>query len=1024
MNKYIWLLILWWPLAEMTDAQERVYRFQNYSVDDGLSQSYVTSIIQDKTGYLWFGTADGLNRFDGYTFKVFKRNPADSNTFNGRLIHALLCDNQNRIWIGTRGGLNIYSPVTKKFRHVTAGSSQKLKLPNDYVYALHQTADSSIFIGTGNGVVVYKPRGDSAYIVLSQNSGMETPITSFTEESDGTVWFGGLGAVYRFDRATKGIKVYLLPGMMNENADVITVQALIAVKDGSILAGATGGGLFLLRKGEKQFVQYIPRGMEKQNDKSIRSLITDAEGNIWAGTAKGLTQFSINDGLIRNFVHQAAEKDGLAPGYISALRIDKSGQLWIGTDGGGISKLNVNGKQFYLLKNKPADKNSLSDNFIKAIYKDSAGILWIGTRNGLNRYDEKTAKWRLYPMHTAAVGSNDNLVLEIFEDSHGTLWVGHLEGLSSFNRSTGRFRYYGSKGLNREEKFGVHEIIEMNKDSLLIAAWTGLYVFARASGTFSYVRGNERGGNLYGIPFYALAKSAAGEYWGGTLDSGVFVLDKKLRMKTVFKPRHGDKNTLAGASIKAIYSSGDYIYIATTSGLSVYSIKTGIFENFNELSGFSNTFFYSVLPDEKGNIWLSHNKGISRFHKGSGKVTNFSVEDGLQSNEFNTGAYFKDHTGRIYFGGIGGVTYFHPDSVAGSKISASVVLSEFKIFDSTYFRYHAGEVIRLNADDKVFSFQFFSTDYSDVARNTFAYRLDGFDKDWIYTGGKREVRYTNIEDGSYTFRVKTANAEGEWSSNELEVALLITPPFWKQGWFIFIAVVAVGVLYGSLIRYASYRKLRKKIEALERQKLVSDERSRISRDLHDEIGSQVTQIALFGEILQRGSGHADDHKAAIRNMTETSRRIAESLDNVVWAVNPDNDTIENFIGYLEQYIYKTLDHASIGCRLDILIEFAVEKISADIRHNILMVIKELVNNIIKHSGASLVHFTIRQEGHMVVMVLSDNGKGFVADEVRQYSNGLKNMKKRVEYCKGTFEMYPGASGGTEAKMVLPLRNGE
>lgn len=1016
------LLLLFIIITRDTFGQEEVYRFKNYSVEQGLSQSYVSAIIQDKTGYLWFGTADGLNRFDGYTFKVYKRNPSDSNTFNGKIIHTLLCDSKNRIWIGTRGGIDIYDTGLKQFNHITSTSNHNKTLPNDYINALLESSDGNIWIGTAAGLAIYYPSGDSISTKLVRNW-PDKSVTALYQDSRKDIWIGGKGGVFRYTASGRAVDFFHLPPYTSVLPEQSAVKCITETADGGMLIGTQGYGLFLLSKESGMFSEFIPPGTVDEKDNSISSLLREGSGNIWIGTSKGLTVYNENSKQTRLFRSNPADQYSISAGFVSSLNIDSTGQLWIGTDGGGISKLNTRQKKFLLIKNHPEDKNSLSDNFVKSILKDKKGRLWIGVRKGLNKYDPISKKWKVYRYQKAANDANDNLVLEIYEDSDGKLWIGHIAGLSSFDPQNENFTNYPPKGLANDEKFGIHEILELNKDTLLIAAWTGIYVFKKTSKTFEAVTGYNNGRTLRGIPFYALANPFPGEYWAGTLDSGIYVLNENLKIIKHFKAGGRKANSLSGSSIKSFLKAGNSIYIATTNGLSLYRPQSNDFENYDERDGFANAFFYGVLSDDNGNLWLSHNKGLSRFTPSNKKVVNYSINDGLQSAEFNTGAYFKDYEGKLYFGGIGGVTVFHPDSIRTENTLPKVVLNDFKKFDQSVdlpLSFENTQSLELDYSDKVFSFQFFLTDFTNVEKNRFAYKLEGFESEWIYTERRREVRYTNIEDGEYIFRVKAANADGVWNEEGLAVKISISPPFWKQSWFIILSVIIVGGAYGGIVRYVASRKLKKKIEELERAQLVAKERTRISRDLHDEIGAQVTQITLFGEILKRETVKGGKPSETIDNITETSRRIAESLDNVVWAVNPDNDTIENFAGYLEQYISKTLEHAGIACRIDIPSEMPDFMMAADLRHNLLMVIKELINNIIKHANADMVEFSINQQENILSIILSDNGKGFTESEARVFGNGLKNMKNRIEHCGGNIRLLGNTNGGSTARIAIPL----
>lgn len=542
---------------------------------------------------------------------------------------------------------------------------------------------------------------------------------------------------------------------------------------------------------------------------------------------------------------------------------------------------------------------------------------------------------------------------------------------------------------------------------------------------------------------WALRESADGLLWIGTNDGGLNCFDPRTERFVHYLHDPRDSTSLSNNTIRAIYEdprqAGHILWIGTENGLNKFDRETGKFIRYYEKHGLPNGFIYGILGDDAGlpapasrdsqagsqagNLWISSNRGLSKFNLQTATFRNYGPEDGLQSYEFNTGTYFKNERGEMFFGGINGLNVFHPDSVQDNPHLPAVVLTGFKKFDRPADLGQnpaAVEEIRLRYSESVFSFQFAALEYTHPAKNRYAYKMEGFEKEWIYCGARREVRYTHLDPGAYTFRVKASNNDGVWNEAGLAIRVIISPPFWAAWWFRALAALAILGALGGSIRYLELRKVRRKIAQLERERELERERARISRDMHDEVGASLSRISILSNLAQSGALPPEEVQNSLAQISRTAAEVVDEMSEIIWALNPKNDALDNLAAYLRQYASQYFQPAAVRCRFQFPEMIPALKLSAEARRNLFLAVKEALHNVQKHSGASEVRLGLAIKGGQLEIEIQDNGKGFCPESLNRPGNGLVNMRKRMEEIEGTFTLESREGGGTLITIRLDL----
>jgi PAS domain S-box-containing protein len=826
--------------------------FEKISVEQGLSQSTVYLITQDKQGFIWIGTQDGLNKYDGYQFFIYQFDPNKTGTISSSSVSSLFKDSKNNLWAGTwGGGLNFYRPESNTFENFRNDPNKKESISSNRISFIHESARGEIWIGTaGGGLNKLLPGGKTFKIFNTANSKLShNRIWGIAEDQKGFLWIGTENGLDRFNPATETFFNYKSVPNSNESLCFDRVRCVMVEKNGTVWAG-TEKGLSKLNPAAGKFTNFHSAA---NNSKSIsaeiiNTIFEDAGGNIWIGTYDGgLNLFDRKTNTFYKYKNDPANESSISSNDVRSIFQDRSGNIWVGTRGGGINKFNLNYETFDHIKSSPFVSNSISNNNIRSIYEDKKGTLWIGTsEGGLNKIDGKTKNVTRY----LAAGLNsisNNRVTAIHPDRNGILWIATDGGLNKFNPATGIFKYYkhDSKNPASISHDQLVSITEDNKGSLWIGSYGGgVNIFSPSTETFFSMKHDPTNPNsISGNEVLSLMADKSGLIWIGTSD-GLNLFDPQTKLITRFKNEPGKSGIISNNTIWSLAETGKGVWIGTSYGLNYYDYTSKTFSCFTEKEGLPNNVVYGIVPDDSGNIWCSTNKGLSRYNPADKKFLNYNIYDGTQSNIFNLGAYHKGGSGKIYFGGINGITAFYPGRIKINPNKPKIVITGFHLFnretevsDSTYYLHQIVTTNRvtLTNSENFFTIEFAALDYLNPVKNQYMYKMEGVDVDWVKAGTKHYATYTNLDPDKYVFRVKASNNDGMWNEEGLTILITITPPFWQTWWFISLTVLFIGgmIWLFHTWRVNEFERREKELEGYIKQKEKIELELRIAQERYE-----------------------------------------------------------------------------------------------------------------------------------------------------------------------------------------------
>jgi len=810
--------------------------FERISLEDGLSQSSILSILQDSFGFLWFGTEDGLNRYDGYSFAIYRHDPDDPNSLSSNYITALAEGEDGDLWVGTDKGVNFFDRSQESFLHYRHDEKDPQSLNQDAVFSLCKDRSGVIWIGTASGVNWFDPQSGR---LLSFRDNPQAPlplrrgeIRAILETRSGLFWFGTAQGLVSYQPESEAFRHYQHDPMNPYSLSADLVLALMEDSAGTLWVGTRGGGISLLPPGGEVFTNLRRREGRSGSlsHDSVHALYEDRSGTVWIGTeGGGLNRYLRETNQFVHFEHNPSDDSSLSHNTILTIYEDNSGVLWVGAWGGGINKYARERKPFLHVRQRPGEANSLRSSHVWGFYQDDNGVLWIATLEGLSRLDRWTGELKTYrhhPSDLASLGSSD--VQVVYRDSFGVLWAGtDGGGLNRFvAEKNGFVRYtYQEDDPGSLSSDSVTNLFEDGAGRLWVGTKRGLNLYNRETDGFTRIRGN---GDfpLDRARVNDIAEDAQGNLWIGTL-TGLVRYHPEREEVQVFRHDPADPFSLSEDYVLTVHASDQgEIWIGTGGGgLNRLDPQSGKFRRYYEKDGLPNNVVYGILEDRQGNLWMSTNLGLSRFDPQREVFRNYDVGDGLQSNEFNAGAYYQSPQGEMFFGGLNGFNAFNPEAIRDSQQVPPVVLTSLVTNEGRTYR--AGELaeagdITLRWPNHSIEFEFAALSYLNPEKNQYAYRLEGFDQGWNFSGNRRFGQYTNLPGGTYTLRVKGSNHDGVWNEAGTAVKIVVVPPFWQTSWY------QVGLLLLLItVVFSGFRLWIKGVEKRNLQlELVVQERTR------------------------------------------------------------------------------------------------------------------------------------------------------------------------------------------------------
>lgn len=864
------------------EASPQQNTFLRISLDEGLSQSIVNAITQDRAGFMWFCTEDGLNRFDGYSFAVIRNNSLDFNSISHNSMTAIHEDRSGRLWVGTNnGGLNCYDPRSGRFRRYISSREDPSSPTSNFIQAILEDDNGTLWVGTLGGLCS-GAKDDSGHISAGfrqygaggdRNSLTGNAVTCLYQDRSGVLWIGsdeGLTMIPDPSETEHPVVLRFRAGTGPAGLTHDRVRTILEDRSGTLWVGTAGGLEKMVRRpiikanGTIEPPRFLHYRSSQHDERTLRhddifALLEDRFGNLWIGTNGG--GVSILDSARRSFTHYRHDPlDIRSLGYneIRSLYEDRSGNIWVGTYGGGVSKVDRGRKAFRHYRKDPYRTNTLNESIVWCVHQDTAGILWIGTHGGgLNRLDRVTGRYsflRSDPLNPATI--SHNIVRCVTEDVLGRLWIGTAGGgVSILDRTTGRVKRYRTSPVDSSTLSGddVRAISRDQRGNMYVGTLGSGISVARVEdlrrSTIPFRRILHDPSDSTGLSdnfIRSITEDRAGMIWIGTYGGGLEQYDPSAKTFTHHRTDASNPTSLSNDYVFCVHEDRTgVIWIGTWGGgLNRLDRSTGVFRNFTTREGLPSDAVYGILEDRRGRLWMSTNKGIARFDPQTETFRNFDQSDGLQSNEFNGGSYFLSKSGEMFFGGINGFNSFFPEDIRDNETIPPVVLTRFtKLNEEVRFGKPIHEIreLVLSHEDYVFSFEFAALDFTVPEKNQYQYMMEGIDPDWIPVSPRlRSATYTTLPPGDYRFRVRASNNDGLWNHEGVAIRVSITPPFWQTSWFI---GLSLAVLAGALV--LGYRRRVGRIEmAVELAAAHDAQMSIMPQEEPDVRGLEVSGICV------------------------------------------------------------------------------------------------------------------------------------------------------------------------------------
>ncbi|NOQ74711.1 MAG: SpoIIE family protein phosphatase [Crocinitomix sp.] len=871
------LLTLFFLVAAKSQVSEWI--FDRQTIKDGLSNTHITDIIKDSKGFIWVATRNGLNKYDAYSYQIFKNDPRDSTSISSDIINCIYEDRKGNLWIGTNNGLNLYdrsigefvywqSDTTKnKFSspshvsQIVEGSNGVLWLGSQYnsviefdpekntfktlsplnminedfhelwVRALLIDRNKNLWIGTnGNGIVKYNL--DSKEMIMYANDldkkhPSELAYTfALYEDQNGTIWAGTyLGGLAVYEPQNENFRV--IPNPNNPEATVKNgIMVINQIKTGELLLGSNGGGLYIFDEKTEQFK--------------------------------------------KNYHFNPVDQNSISDDFVGELFVDESGIVWIGTENGGISIHDPNARKFNLFKKRGNTASDLSGNVVNALYEDESGRIWIGTENnGFASYDRKTNLYKKYVVQSAQVVGGNTFVKDIISDGNGNMWIATtmgglakadtngviLEQYSPFIEGSGDIKQHDIFTLALDQQnqlwFGGASSIEKKKDDVFSI----------------YCRRTINSESSCQEPINTIYPFDKNHLLVGTIRNGFYFFN--TQDNTLKATYNTDNSDLSHNSVNSFcLDSKNRLWIATGKGLNQFHFEDSTTTVLFKSDGLPDNNIHGILEGDNGNLWISTSFGLCCFNPDKMSFQNYYESDGLQSNVFRNGAHFKSKSGELFFGGVGGFNSFFPDDITTNPNPPPIVFTDIQVFNESFKRgdipsievlIEEASIVKLNYDESIFSFEFAALNYTLAEENEYAYMLEGFNDDWQYIGKRRFITFTNLSPGSYTLKVKACNNDGLWNEEGISLKIVVMPPFWETWWFRISVMLLILILIYLIYKW--------RIRSIERQNKVLEKQVKLRTQ---QVVQQKNEIEDQKDLVEQKN---NDITASIRY----SKRIQESF---------------------------------------------------------------------------------------------------------------------------------------------------
>ena len=991
-----------WLLAVLSFAQTALasadYQIDVWRADDGLPQGTVTSVVQTPDGYLWFGTQNGLVRFDGAAFRVFNANNTPA-IKNNRVVQ-LFVDHEGTLWIGAEQGNLV------RFEQ---GQFAALEMPGrgstfNYARTFCDDAAKGLWVVSCEWQLLHLGHGGFEVSSASWNLIGSRP-DAVASDLNGVVCVGTENEL----AVLRDAKFQTAWSQTNEGN--FQVDFLATSREAGWWVAGNGR---LRRFADGKFV--ADRGVYAWTNQPVYGLYEDRSHRLWVATmGSGLFRYDPDGTVLR-----LTTKDGLPTDFVRCVTEDREGNIWAGTEGGGLCRLKP------LIFETVGVRQGLSSDQVMSMCESSNGDFWIGMNgSGVDRLHQGRIKH-----YDASCGLMNGHVWSILQDHAGVIWAGTWGGL---------FKLTDDRFVNVSDGNQIGGVVLALFEDGGGALWLGQQAF----GVLAHIQNNELAttaipGTSASLDVRSLAQDRHGSLWIGTENEGLYCWqDGKW---THFGKRDG----LGNESIWSLYADAhDALWIGTCGG-GLSRWHDGKLTTWTTKNGLVNDVICQILEDNSGDLWLGSYGGVFRVSKAelarmsddpqaAVHCISYNKADGLPSIECQGGfqpSGYKSRDGRLWFPTIKGFAVVHPERVKKNLVPP-IVLAEELLVDGGAQMTNGQNALIIPPGKSRLEFRYTAASLTAPEKVRFKYRLEPLEKDWTDAGARRAAPYGRLTPGDYLFHVIAANNDGIWNEQGAMQAITVLPFFWQMGWFMFLSALVLVAAIFSTVRFVVTRRLHLRLAKLEREQAVQRERTRIAKDIHDDLGASLTEIAILSELAQNPETPTIDARADLRKIVTKTKTLTQLLDEIVWAVNPQRDTLENFVTYTCSYAEDFLRVTKLSCRLQLPPSVPEVSLPTDVRHGLFLVGKEALNNVVKHAEASAVEIRMELLPKEFIISVRDNGRGFsppdpaprpeAASARNTPGDGLDNMRQRVESLGGRFEIFSQPGQGTRVQINLPIQ---
>lgn len=1012
-------------IVRLAIVEGRDIRFRKLSNPQNLSHVRVESIVQDTQGFMWFGTWNGLNRYDGYKFKVFKHEPGDPKSLSGVYVYSLFKDHSGNLWVGTDGFLDRFHPETESFTHYKLDKPSTNGL-SSIVNHISEDSGGKLWLSTRNGLFRVDPNSGELKnyvhdpadpLMLADND-----VQSTGEDREGNFWVATSRTLDEFDKQTGKVKRHIPVG--ESGIGLWFHEDRFGVF--WVIYGSLGYIGTLDRKTNRltRYEYEWKTGTAQPNQ--AYSMLEDSNGTMWFGTAAGLMKFDRQNRCLISYRHEPDDPETIGDNHVIALFEDREGNIWAGLNQTEPNYFPIRPLPFENLTRFSHSEGSQLSGLVTAIYEDGRDAIWLGVNRGLYRLNRKTAQ--IWPFK----GVDNSDVYSIIPDGPDVLWFGNAyPGLLRYNVETGERRGYRHNRADPTTLCSgvIYHLLIDREGTLWAATWDGLCQLDSSTNRFTkYTLAPES----RGLNYYAIAQGPDGSLWLGS-NLGLHRFDPQTKKFTVYSHDREDPASLSDDHVNAVFFDRlGTLWAGTQNGLDKFEPVTRTFKSYDQRYGISGTVVSCILEDSRGTLWMSTNAGISSLNTKTEHFSNYTPADGLPGPDLTgTGACYKSSRGEMFFAGFSGASAFFPDKVAESPYVPQPVLTDFRLFGSSVIpgrrsplkvAINRASAIQLSHSENIFSIEFSALSYPNPETNRYRYKLDGIDKGWREVGSdERLATYTTLPAGDHTFRLEAATSRGPWSP-DVTLAMKILPPFWQTSWFLTCCVAAVCGILGLL-----YRLRLKQLSAQFNMRLEErvNERTRIARDFHDTLLQSFQGVLMkFSALSYRLPDHSEIREALESTIEQARQAVTEGRDAVQGLRS--STVVSNDLARAISTLGEELAAHQTGqnCpEFRVHVEGKSRDLPPLVRDEVYKIACEAVRNAFRHAQAGRIEVEIRYEARRFRLLVQDNGKGIdpkVLDAGgRAGHHGLPGMQERAQLVGGKLAVFSRLDSGTEIELTIP-----